>query len=170
MLADLVGLSYRGSYDRVAAFARKCWRRESVAALIAGGGTFVPLVATPGEAFQFYWGEDRMAIGDERMKLEIPHLKLAHSGGVTLRGYRQETREMPFDPHNHALRVPGGVPTCALCDNMKMAVDRIACGKARMVNERFNAMTSDYLREATFFNPASGWESVQMEKNVQDTR
>jgi hypothetical protein len=51
-----------------------------------------------------------------------------------------------------------------------MAVDRIACGKARMVNERFNAMTSDYLREATFFNPASGWESVQMEKNVQDTR
>lgn len=39
-----------------------------------------------------------------------------------------------------------------------------------MVNARFNAMTSHYLFEATFCNPASGWEKGQIEKNVQDAR
>ena len=65
---------------------------------------------------------------------------------------------MLFDAHNHALRVLGGVPTRGLYDNMKSAVDRIGRGKARAVNARFNAMTSHYLFEATFCNPASGWE------------
>ena len=65
---------------------------------------------------------------------------------------------MLFDAHNHALRVLGGVPTRGLYDNMKTAVHRIGRGKARMVNARFNAMTSHYLLEATFCNRASGWE------------
>ena len=79
---------------------------------------------------------------------------------------------MLFDAHNHALRVLGGVPTRGLYDNMKTAVDRIGRGKARVegVNARFTAMTSHYLFEATFCNPASGWEKGQVEKQVQDAR
>ena len=50
MHADLVVLGFDGSYNRVAAFARK-WRadrqRESQT---TGRGTFVPLVFRPGEA------------------------------------------------------------------------------------------------------------------------
>jgi hypothetical protein len=85
VFADLVALGYRGSYDRVAAFARQ-WRRwQREAALIAGGGTFVPLVFAPGEAFQFDWSEDWVVIGGERMKLKIAHFKLAHSRAFTLR-------------------------------------------------------------------------------------
>jgi transposase len=170
MFADLVALGYRGSYDRVAAFARHWRRRQREAALIAGGRTFVPLVFAPGEAFQFDWSEDWAVIGGERMKLKVAHFKLAHSRAFTLRAYRQETHEMLFDAHNHALRVLGGVPTRGLYDNMKTAVDRIGRGKARVVNARFNAMTSHYLFEATFCNPASGWEKGQIEKNVQDAR
>jgi transcriptional regulator with XRE-family HTH domain len=63
MFAELVALGYRGSYDRVAAFAREWRRRQREAALIAGGGTFVPLVFAPGEAFQFDWSEDWAVIG-----------------------------------------------------------------------------------------------------------
>jgi transposase len=170
MFADLVALGYRGSYDRVAAFARQWRRRQREAALIAGGGTFVPLVFAPGEAFQFDWSEDWAVIGGERMKFKVAHFKLAHSRAFTLRAYRQETHEMLFDAHNHALRVLGGVPTRGLYDNMKTAVDRIGRGKARVVNARFTAMTSHYLFEATFCNPASGWEKGQVEKNVQDAR
>jgi transposase len=146
MFADLVALDYGGSYDQVVAFARQWRRRQREAAMIAGGGTFVPPVFAPGEAFQFDWSEDWAAIGGERMKF-----KLAHSRAFTL-------------------RVLGGVPTRGLYDNMKTAVDRIGCGKARRVNARFNAMTSHYLFEATFCNPASGWEKGQVEKNVQDAR
>jgi transposase len=170
MFTDLVALGYRGSYDRVAAFAREWRRRQREAALIASGGTFVPLVFAPGEAFQFDWSEDWAVVGGERMKLKVAQFKLAHSRAFTLRAYRQETHEMLFDAHNHALRVLGGVPTRGLYDNMKTAVDRIGRGKARAVNARFNAMTSHYLFEATFCNPASGWEKGQIEKNVQDAR
>ena len=170
MFADLVVLGYRGSYDRVAAFARQWRRRQREAALIASGGTFVPLVFAPGEAFQFDWSEDWAVIAGERMKLKVAHFKLAHSRAFTLRAYRQETHECLFDAHNHALRVLGGVPTRGLYDNMKTAVDRIGRGKARVVNARFTAMTSHYLFEATFCNPASGWEKGQVEKNVQDAR
>jgi hypothetical protein len=88
-----VALGYRGSYDRGAAFARQWRRRQREAALTAGGGTFVPLVFAPGEAFQFDWSEDWAVIGGERMKLKIAHFKLAHSRAFTLRAYaRKRTR------------------------------------------------------------------------------
>ena len=71
MYGDLVALGYRGSYDRVAAFARDWRRRQREVARIAGGGTFVPLVFAPGEAFQFDWSEDWAVVGGERMKLKV---------------------------------------------------------------------------------------------------
>jgi len=170
MHADLVALGYRGSYDRVAAFARSWRRRQREAAAVAGRGTFVPLVFAPGEAFQFDWSEDWAVLGGERLKLRVAHFKLAHSRAFIVRAYRQETHEMLFDAHNHALRVLGGVPARGLYDNMKTAVDRIGRGKDRVVNARFKALTSHYLFEATFCNPASGWEKGQIEKAVQDAR
>jgi hypothetical protein len=53
---------------------------------------------------------------------------------------------------------------------MKTAVDRVRQGKVRDVNARFQAMVSHFLFEATFCNPAAGWEKGQIEKNVQDAR
>lgn len=170
MYGDLVALGYRGSYDRVAAFARLWHRRQREAAQIAGRGTFVPLVFAPGEAFQFDWSEDWAVVGGERQKLKVAHMKLAHSRAFVMRAYRQETHEMLFDAHNHALRVLGGVPARGLYDNMKTAVDKLGRGKVRVVNARFNAMTSHYLFDAAFCNPASGWEKGQVEKQVQDAR
>ena len=43
-------------------------------------------------------------------------------------------------------------------------------GKTREVNARFQALVSHYLFEASFCNPAAGWEKGQIEKNVQDAR
>ena len=170
MYGDLVALGYRGSYDRVAAFARLWHRRQRELAQTAGRGTFVPLVFAPGEAFQFDWSEDWAVVGGERQKLKVAHMKLAHSRAFVMRAYRQETHEMVFDAHNHALRVLGGVPARGLYDNMKTAVDKLGLGKVRVVNARFNAMTSHYLFDADFCNPAAGWEKGQVEKQVQDAR
>ena len=170
MHAALLTRGYRGSYGRVAAFARAWRQAEQERARTAGRGTFVPLVFALGEAFQFDWSEDHARIGGERVKLQIAQFKLSHSRAFVLRAYPLQSHEMLFDAHNHAFAVFGGVPRRGIYDNMKTAVDKVGRGKIRGVNARFAAMTSHFLFEAEFCNPASGWEKGQIEKNVQDAR
>lgn len=164
---DLVPLGYSGSYDRVAAFARK-WREEEK--LAASKHTYMPLSFAPGEAFQFDWGENWAYIDGRKTKLQVAHFKLSHSRAFILRAYYTQTHEMLFDAHNHAFRVFEGVPERGIYDNMKTAVDSVKKGKEREINRRFQAMVSHYLFEADFCNPASGWEKGQVEKNVRDAR
>lgn len=170
MHADLVVLGYDGSYERVAAFVRAWREARQRASQTTGRGTFVPLVFQPGEAFQFDWSEDWAFIGGERTKLQVAHIKLSHSRAFLVRAYLLQTHEMLFDAHWHAFRVFGGVPGRGIYDNMRTAVDRVGRGKQRDVNARFRAMTSHYVFEAEFCNPAAGWEKGQVEKNVRDAR
>lgn len=168
--ADLVTLGFSGSYNRVAAFARQ-WRADRQREQqTTGRGTFVPLSFRPGEAFRFDWSEDFAVLGGERTKLQMAHIKLAHSRVFLVRGYLLQTHEMLFDAHWHAFRVFGGVPGRGIYDNMKTAVDRVGRGKERQVNMRFLAMTNHYVYEPEFCNPAAGWEKGQVEKNVRDSR
>jgi transposase len=129
-----------------------------------------PCASSPGEAFQFDWGEDWAVIAGRRVKLQVAHTKLSFSRAFILRAYPLQTHEMLFDALTEAFRVLGGVPRRGIFDNMKTAVDRIGSGKARQVNLRFMALASHYLFETTFCNPAAGWEKGQIEKTVQDAR
>jgi transposase len=168
--ADLVQLGFDGSYERVAVFVRAWKADRQRAQQTSGRGTFVPLVFQPGEAFQFDWSEDWAVIGGERVKLQVAHIKLSHSRAFLVRAYLLQTHEMLFDAHWHAFRVFGGIPGRGIYDNMKTAVDRVGRGKQRDVNARFLAMTSHYVFEPEFCNPAAGWEKGQVEKNVRDAR
>lgn len=168
--ADLTVLGFTGSYDRVAAFARR-WRQEQQElGKTASRGTFVPLRFSLGEAFQFDWSEDWAVIKGERTKLQVAHFKLSHSRAFFLRAYPLQTHEMLFDAHYYAFVAWGGIPRRGIYDNMKTAVDKVRPGKVREVNKRFSTMVSHYLYDAEFCNPASGWEKGQIEKNVQDSR
>jgi len=168
--ADLVGLSYDGSYGRVAAFART-WRDDyRCQQQMSGRRTFVPLSFAPGEAFQFDWSEDWAIIGGVRTKLQVAHFKLSFSRAFLVRAYLLQTHKTLFDAHNHAFRVLGGVPRRGIYDNMRTAVDKVGRGKERNVSTRFLTMVSHYLFETEFYNPAAGWEKGQVEKNVQDAR
>lgn len=170
MHADLVQLGFDGSYERVSAFVR-AWRTDRMRAQnTTDRGTFVPLVFKPGEAFQFDWSEDHAIIGGERTKLQVAHIKLSHSRAFLVRAYLLQTHEMLFDAHWHGFRVFEGVPGRGIYDNMRTAVDRVGAGKKRDVNARFMAMTSHYVFEPDFCNPAAGWEKGQVEKNVRDAR
>ncbi len=167
---DLVAVGYTGSYDRVAAFARRWREQQQLLSGVAGKHAFVPLQFAPGEAFQFDWSEDFVRIGGSLTKLQIAHFKLCHSRAFILRGYPQQSHEMLFDAHCHAFTVFGGVPERGIYDNMKTAVDKIGRGKQRQINQRFQAMVSHYLFEPEFCNPAAGWEKGQVEKGVRDAR
>jgi transposase len=170
MHGDLVALGYDGSYGRVAVFVRTWKADRQREAQTSGRGTFVPLIFASGDAFQFDWSEDWALLGGERTKLQVAHTKLSHSRAFIVRAYPLQTHEMLFDALTQAFGVLGGVPRRGIFDNMKTAVDRIGLGKARQVNARFAAMSSHYLFEPEFCNPASGWEKGQVEKNVQDAR
>lgn len=163
-------LGYTGSYDRVAAFARQWRQAQQEAQRTASKNTFVPLQFTAGEAFQFDWSEDYVVINGVNTKLQIAHFKLSHSRAFMLRAYLLQTHEMLFDAHAHCLSALGGIPERGIYDNMKTAVDKVGRGKARVVNQRFQAMASHYLFEAEFCNPAAGWEKGQVEKGVRDAR
>ena len=127
--ADLSELGFTGSYDRVAAFARR-WRQEQQEhARTAGRSTFVPLTFALGEAFQFDWSEDWAVINGERTKLQVAQFKLSHSRAFFLRAYLLQTHEMLFDAHHHAFVAWGGIPRRGIYDNMKTAVDKVRRGK-----------------------------------------
>ncbi len=163
-----------------------------------GRGTFVPLVFQPGEAFQFDWSEDWAIVDGERTKLQVAHIKLSHSRAFLLRAYPLQTHEMLFDAHWHAFRVFAGVPGRGIYDSeawppwvrgqAERALPSIAWAAARNGRStpgflpRFLAMTSHYVFEPEFSNPAAGWgeplcaigsrtmASGQVEKNVQGAR
>ncbi len=158
---------YPGGYARVAIFAKQ-WRE-------AGGASpnrqaFIPLRFAPGEAFQFDWSCEYLVIGGIRRRLEVAHIKLAHSRAFLMVAYPLQTHEMLFDAHARAFAAFGGVPRRGIYDNMKTAVDKVGRGKERTVNARFQAMTGHYLFEPEFCNRAAGWEKGIVEKNVQDRR
>ena len=167
---DLLPLGFEGSYDRVAAFARRWRQSQHELAKTAGKGVYIPLSFAPGEAFQFDWSEDWAVIAGVRTKLQVAHFKLSYSRAFYLRAYPLQTHEMLFDAHQHAFTVFDGITQRGIYDNMKTAVDKVRRGKLRDVNARFAAMASHYLFSAEFCNPAAGWEKGQIEKNVQDAR
>ena len=160
-------MGYSGGKTQVYTFCRQYKQEQSQAPIGVG---FVPLHFELGEAFQFDWSTEYLAIGGLRRRLEVAHVKLAASRAYVLLAYYAQAHEMLFDAHARAFAAFGGVPRRGIYDNMKTAVDKVGKGKARSVNARIEAMTGHYLFEADFCNVASGWEKGQVEKNVQDRR
>jgi len=167
MYHELVALGYRGSYARVAAFARKFRAQE---AQRGSGRAYVPLKFALGEAFQFDWSTEFLFIKGMRRRVEAAHTKLCASRAFWLGAYPTQSHEMLFDAHAKAFAALGGVPARGIYDNMKTAVDKVRRGRLRTINARFEAMSSHYLFEAEFCNVAAGWEKGIVEKNVQDRR
>jgi len=142
---DLVLLGYDGSYSRVAAFIRAWKAGCQVQEQTTGRGTFVPLVFTAGEAFQFDWSEDWAVLGGERVKLQAAHTKLSHSRAFIVRAYPLQTHEMLSDAHQHAFRVLGGVPRRGIYDNMSGRMTAVCASTSSRMNccsGRFRSSTA----------------------------
>ena len=167
--AQLKERGFTGSYCRVTE-AIRAWRTQAQA--VTARSAYVPLTFTWGEAFQFDWSEEGIAIGGIwRNKVQLSHMKLCASRAFWLVAYPSQGHEMLFDAHTRSLTGLGGVPRRGIYDNMKTAVDRTPRkDRARVVNARFAAMTAHYLFDPDFCNVASGWEKGRVEKGVQDAR
>ena len=158
---------YPGGYARVALFV-KSWR--AVGGATTSRQAFILLRFAPGEAFQFDWSCEYALIAGLRRRLEVAHIKLAHSRAFLMVAYPLQTHEMLFDAHARGFTAFGGIPRRGIYDNMKAAVDKVWRGKERTINARFQAMSGHYLFEPDFCNRTAGWEKGIVEKNVQDRR
>jgi len=156
---------YAGSYDAVRRYAKR-WRREHGAASTA----YVPLVFSPGEAYQFDWSHEIVVLGGVTTTVKVAHLRLCHSRMPFVRAYPRETQEMVFDAHNRAFAFYRGSCARGIYDNMKTAVDTVFLGKARRFNRRFEQLMSHYLVEPVPCTPGAGWEKGQVENQVGTIR
>lgn len=162
----LVKLGYSGSYGRVAAFVRRAKREGGQ----PPNAVFIPLVFTPGEAFQFDFSTESVQLGGLAQTIKVAHIRLCHSRKFLVIAYPRETQEMVFDAHWQAFQHFGGVPRRGIYDNMSTAVDKVLKGKERDYNRRFEQMAAHYLFEPQACNVASGWEKGQVERQVELVR
>jgi transposase len=167
LFSEIKAAGYDGCYSRVTDFVRE-WRAgegQSIATT-----AFVPLKFALGEAFQFDWSEEGLAVGGIYYRMQVSHMKLCASRAFWLVAYPSQGHEMLFDAHTRSFAALGGVARRGIYDNMKTAVDKVHKGKGRIVNARFEVMCAHYLFDPDFCNVASGWEKGVVEKNVQDSR
>ena len=167
LFAEIQAMGYTGGYSRVTDYIR-AWRQGEGQGVAAKA--FVPLSFELGEAFQFDWSEEGLAVGGIYYRLQVSHMKLCASRAFWLIAYPSQGHEMLFDAHTRSFAALGGIARRGIYDNMKTAVDKVKKGKGRIVNARFEAMCAHYLVDADFCNVASGWEKGVVEKNVQDSR
>ncbi len=132
----LEGLGYGGGYDAVRRYAKAWrWRRSASTAQ-----TYVPLVFSPGEAYQFDWSHEYVVLAGVTTKVKVAHVRLCHSRMFFVRAYPRESQEMVFDAHDRAFRLFQGACRRGIYDNMKTAVQTVLIGKERAFNRRFVQM------------------------------
>ena len=158
----LEGLGYGGGYDAVRRYA-KAWRWRRWASTAQ---TYVPLVFSPGEAYQFDWSHEYVVLAGVTTKVKVAHVRLCHSRMFFVRAYPRESQEMVFDAHDRAFRLFQGACRRGIYDNMKTAVQTVLIGKERAFNRRFVQMCGHYLVEPTACTPGAGWEKGQVENQV----
>ena len=109
----------------------------------------MPLVFSPGEAYQFDWSHEYVVLAGVTTKVKVAHVRLCHSRMFFVRAYPRESQEMVFDAHDRAFRLFQGACRRGIYDNMKTAVQTVLIGKERAFNRRFVQMCGHYLVEPT---------------------
>jgi transposase len=125
LLEELRGLGYEGGYDAVRRYAR-AWEKARGAAAAAA---FVPLSFAPGEAYQFDWSHEIVAIAGVTTTVKVVQVRLCHSRMPHVRAYPRESQEMVFEAHDRAFAFFRGACARGIYDNMKTAVEAVLVGK-----------------------------------------
>ena len=151
---------FAGGYDTVRRFV-KTWREQDTRTK-----AFIPLVFSPGEAFQFDWSYEQIELGGSNVKIKLAHFRLCHSRAPFCIAYMRETLEMVLDAHVQAFTFYGGACRKGIYDNLKTVVSKVLMGKERVFNRRFQTLASHCLFEPVTCTPAAGWEKGQVERQV----
>ena len=103
----LEGLGYGGGYDAVRRYAKAWrWRRSASTAQ-----TYVPLVFSPGEAYQFDWSHEYVVLAGVTTKVKVAHVPAVPQPNVLRPRLSARARRWcstPTTGHSGCSRVPAG--------------------------------------------------------------
>ena len=114
LFEELRGRGYDGAHDSVHRFV-KSWRDERAR---VPAQAYVPMSFAPGEAYQFDWSHEAIAMRGLPLTVKAAHMKLSHSRMPFVRVYYRETQELVFDAHDKAFLFYGGVCRRGIYDNL----------------------------------------------------
>ena len=116
----LEGLGYGGGYDAVRRYAKAWrWRRSASTAQ-----TYVPLVFSPGEAYQFDWSHEYVVLAGVTTKVKVAHVRLCHSRMFFVRAYPRAPGDGVRRPRPGIPAVPGCLPARHLRQHEDGGADR----------------------------------------------
>lgn len=162
---DLQREGYQGAYDSVVRHVRDFRQSPS-----RPSDAYIPLSFEPGEAYQFDWSHEMVALDGIAQKIKVAHFRLCYSRKPFVVAYHRDSLEMVLDAHRRALAFFKGVLRKVIIDNPKTMVTTIGAGKSRQFNARFLSMMNHYLIEPVACTPAAGWEKGQVENQVSAIR
>jgi transposase len=145
---------YSGGYTIVKDYVRQ--------AKIGAQEMFVPLSHAPGDA-QVDFGEAVVILGGVERVAHYLAFDLPHSDDCFVVAFPAETTEAFLEGHVRAFTYFGGIPSCILYDNTKLAVARILGDGERQKTRAFSELQSHYLFAEKFGRPAKGNDKGKVE-------
>jgi hypothetical protein len=130
---------------------------------------FVPLTRPAGEA-QVDFGEALVVMAGVERKAHYLAMDLPHSDDCFVIEFPAKTTEAFLEGHVRAFAYFGGVPTCILNDNTKIAVAKILGGIERQRTRVFSELQNHYLFADKFGRPAKGNDKGKVEGLVSYAR
>jgi transposase len=113
----------------------------------------VPLCHEPAAEAEVDWGEAKVLIAGVLVKVYLFLMRACFSGACFVQAFPRETQQAFLEAHVQALDWYGGCFGLVRYDNLSSAVKTVLKGRRRVETDRFIALRSHYLYEASFTRP-----------------
>jgi transposase len=153
---------FQGAETTVRRYVREAKLRLGVAA----AQVFIPSDPQAGVEAEIDWGGCIAIIGGIETQLKLFCMRSKFSGKHFVRCYPCERQQALFDGHIRGFEFFNGVFPVVIYDNLTTAVQKILCGKARILQQSYEKFRGYYNYSPRFCNPGQGHEKGRVENAV----
>jgi len=114
---------------------------------------YVPLCHEAAAEAEVDWGEAKVLLAGVLVKVYLFLMRACYSGACFVQAFPRENQQAFLEAHVQALEWFGGCFGLVRYDNLTSAVKTVLKGRRRVETERFIALRSHYLYEASFTRP-----------------
>ena len=150
---------FQGSETTVRRYVREAKLRLGVGC----PQVFIPSDPEAGVEAEVDWGQCIAILGSVETRLKLFCMRSKFSGKHFVRCYPCERQQALFDGHIRGFSFFGGVFPVLIYDNLTTAVQRILCGKNRILQESYDKFRGYYNFVPRFCNRGQGHEKGGVE-------